>query len=205
MSEQKSLSPEDILTVNPVNPGSRLKLLNQGDLLHPGACAVCGSGNYQEGYLSLDVFIDFFGDVYLCLQCLSEGASAAGMLSKEQSEHVKELLTELSTENKTLKDFLKEASERIAIYERAFSAAGVSVNAVNGSVVSDGTEPVDEDSETVVEDVDATTEPEGDGEPEPDESVKSDESGGTSGPTGTDSTKPRSAGRKPTTTLKPNI
>lgn len=204
MSEQKSLSPEDILTVNAVDPGSRLKLLNQGDLLHPGACAVCGSGNYQEGYLSLDLFIDFFGDVYLCLQCLSEGASAAGMLSKEQSEHVKELLSELSTENKTLKGFLKEASERIAIYERAFSAAGVNVNAVNGSVVSDGSEPVDEDSETVVEDVDTITEPEGTGEPEPDEPVTSDESGGTSGTTGTDSIKSR-AGRKPTTTLKPNI
>lgn len=100
-----------------LEPISRMKLRSMSELQHPSACRVCGNGAYEEGYVDIDVYFEFEGWTYLCLSCLTEAAEAGGMLSKEESEHLKKVNESFAEENKTLRTLLEAANERLKHFD----------------------------------------------------------------------------------------
>lgn len=94
-----------------LSPSDRMHVRNIGELMHPGACCVCGSGTCQQGYIDIGVYYDYEGQVYLCMACLTEAAETAGMLSIPESEHLISLNKELAEKNTQLKADLEKASE----------------------------------------------------------------------------------------------
>lgn len=142
---------------------SKMQLVGRGDLQPPGTCMVCGSGNYDYGYVNLGLWIEFHGNCYICAQCLVEAAEIIGMLTSEEAKKVLGDSAKLLEQNAILTTQLEEANARLRVFDdalRSISAGtnlAVSVSETEGSVA--------------VSDVASTDSGEA-GEPESEESVK---------------------------------
>lgn len=71
-------SPESVIN-------GRFKILER-PASAPGKCAVCGS--VERPVLDFGFDLDFYGVVYICVDCLREGASVAGILGDESVTQV---------------------------------------------------------------------------------------------------------------------
>ena len=116
--------------VTEVSPSARMQIVNIGELLAPGACMVCGNGTHQEGYLRLGVFLEWEGEMYLCMTCLTEAAETGGMLSKDEAEYLQGLAEASSNELVKIKKELEAANERLNHFDSLFSVTTSSIDSV---------------------------------------------------------------------------
>lgn len=157
----------------------RMQLLGRGDLRPPGSCMHCGSGNCDEGYVTLDTFIDLHGETYLCVTCTRQLCELIGALLPEEATALQHDKLEVDLKLAQATEELKVANERVTVFTDAIRAAGGSalVTAFS-SMASDAESQVNKSDEPAdpapVSDADA-------GESEPEESVKDDESSGSNG------------------------
>ena len=107
----------DILAERIPDASARMQLRNMGELGHPAACAVCGNGTCDEGYVDIGVYYEYEGMMYLCIPCLTEAAETGGMLSIEQVRELKEITNEALAENKVLKTRQVKMNERLKHYD----------------------------------------------------------------------------------------
>jgi hypothetical protein len=75
-----------------------------GDLMHPGACSLCGSGNCDRGYVDLGIYFDYEGQVYLCMTCIDQVIETVGGLLPDQALHLKEVSEEIAKKNRELEE-----------------------------------------------------------------------------------------------------
>lgn len=83
-------------------PSDRVQVRQLGDLQHPGACALCGNGTCNRGYVDLDIYYDYEGQVYLCMFCAEDVAELIGALLPAQSTHLETLNSEIAVKLKEL-------------------------------------------------------------------------------------------------------
>lgn len=124
-----------------IDPSARIQLRGIGELLHPGCCAVCGNGTCQDGYVDLDVYYDYEGQVYLCVTCMTQAGEAIGMLSKDESVHLEDTNVRLADLASTLESELAEANERLNKYDSVFSDFSTRVGTDDVSVLGVFQEP----------------------------------------------------------------
>lgn len=158
-----------------IDPSRRIQPRTRGDLLHPGACAVCGGSDPERTYVDFGLFYDYEGGIYFCNICFDEAAvKVMGYFTRE--EHLQ------------LLDQHNQLIEQAAALQTELDNVRPIVDAVRslGSVTSNP-DLSDEFSDLGDPEV---TEGSAEGEPEVTEPVDEQVSSGTSG------AKPRD-GRKP--------
>lgn len=157
----------------------RMQVLGRGDLRPPGTCLHCGSGNCDEGYVTLDTFVDMHGECYICITCTRQLCELIGALLPEEATALQHDKLEVDLKLAQATEELKVANERVTVFTDAIRVAGGSalVNALS-SMASDAEPQAVEPSESAepapVSDADA-------GESEPEESVTGEEHSGTNG------------------------
>lgn len=89
----------------------RMQVVGLGDLLHPGACALCGNGTCVDGYVNTSIFYDYEGTVYLCMRCVEQLCTVVGALLPEEAvqlrihtEQIAAKCAELEAENNDLRN-----------------------------------------------------------------------------------------------------
>ena len=127
----------DILAERSIDPSARMQLRNMGELNHPGACAVCGNGTCDQGYVDIGVYYEYEGMMYLCIPCVTELAETAGMLSIEQVAELKNITNEALAENKVLKTRQVKLNERIKHYDALLGINADGVATVTDVPISD--------------------------------------------------------------------
>lgn len=111
-----------------ISPDDRFQLRNAGELMHPGVCLACGVGTRQEGYVDLQVFFDYEGQMYLCALCLEEAAEVIGCLRPSESVHLQQLSEKIANENAELKERLADAQRRLAPIDEFLSGLATRVS-----------------------------------------------------------------------------
>lgn len=111
------------------SPSDRVQVRQLGELMHPGACALCGNGNNENGYVDLGVYYEYEGQVYICIDpCMHQVINMIGCLLPSESEHLRDL-------NSTLADRVKELEEANAVVVSRLSA----FNSLLSGAINDGT------------------------------------------------------------------
>lgn len=92
-----------------VDPAKMTQLKSRGEIRHPGVCALCGSGNCDEGYLDTGVYYDYEGHVYICILCVnSEILPQIGAIPYAEAEYIK---LERQKDATTILDLEKKLAE----------------------------------------------------------------------------------------------
>ncbi len=104
----------------------RVQVVSQGELLHPGACALCGSGNSDEGYINMGIWYEYEGQQYYCMNCVRQIIAVVGGLTDDQAEHLNGLNEELVGRNTALRTELEEANELLGKWNGLINSIGVS-------------------------------------------------------------------------------
>jgi hypothetical protein len=100
------------------SPSDRMQVRELGNLQPPGTCSVCGNGTDINGYFDPDIWIEYFGQVYLCMSnCAKQAIEVIGGLVPEEAEHLKELSTQIAAEHSELKDKYDAAIRRLDVYD----------------------------------------------------------------------------------------
>lgn len=141
------------------DPSARMQVRSRGQLVAPASCAVCGNATCDEGYLDLNVFIDFHGTVYLCMNCITQGAETVGMFTPTEVKNLTNQIEGLMQANEALTLELHNVTEQRDSYSNALRHA-YSDSGTNGTV-----------SAASPKDVLETPERPAVREPEPEESV----------------------------------
>ena len=124
----------------------KAQLISQGQLLPPGNCALCGSGNSEEGYLDIRLFVEFIGQIYFCVRCVEQFISVIDGLNYEEaaelkSQHLKDTSIILS-----LREDLKKAENDLRTLRGALDLIGLTVPSdTSVSDSSDATQSPQED------------------------------------------------------------
>lgn len=145
-------------------PSDRVQMRERGELRHPGICALCGNGTCVEGYVDLDIYFEYEGNVYLCMNCALQVAHVIGCLLPKESRYLEELNNEIATKCKSLEEKLDGYQKFDNLIAEFF---GHSINTASDDPVSD---PPVEESES---EPDTVNEPTSDGSGEKPVSVKS--------------------------------
>lgn len=123
------------------DPSARMQLRSLGELIHPGSCMVCGSGNCDEGYIDLGVFFDYEGSQYLCKHCCYQAGETFGMYTPDEIRQTQELAEKLAAENSQLKAELADVRPVIDSLSNIF---GVNVSVGPRTTLTSSEEPVTE-------------------------------------------------------------
>lgn len=68
------------------NPSARVQVRSASNLMHPGSCMICGSGDAERTYLDLSTFYDYEGQQYICVEyCCRELTAAIGALMPDEA------------------------------------------------------------------------------------------------------------------------
>lgn len=102
-------------------PSDRAQLRSIGELMHPGSCALCGSGNCDDGYVDLGIYYDYEGQMYLCRYCTEQVAAVMGCLSADESAFLQATNVDLAAQLTALKAQLEEVNERLGLYDSLLS------------------------------------------------------------------------------------
>lgn len=120
---------------------SKFQILNRGSLLPPACCASCGGSDAERAYLDLGMFIDYYGQVYFCKNCVSDMAERIGLLNETEIEFLKHFNETVIAELAELKIRYEEEHGELEHYRALFNA--------NGSRISESSSVVDsEESES---------------------------------------------------------
>lgn len=101
-------------------PSGRFALRSAGELRQPGQCSVCGNGTCIEGYLDLDIYFEWEGNIYLCMNCVSEAIHVVGALLPKEAETLKNIVETTHAELKVTKEQLNEYRNLDANLRRLF-------------------------------------------------------------------------------------
>lgn len=119
-------------------PSDRMQVVGLGELMHPGACALCGNGTCVDGYVNTSIFYDYEGTVYLCMRCVEQLCKVVGALLpdevvsfKQHTEEIAKRCAELEAENNDLRG-------RVSSWDSVLS--GAFPNGVPGATVNEGSE-----------------------------------------------------------------
>ncbi len=118
----------------------RVQVVSQGELMHPGACALCGSGNSDEGYINMGIWYEYEGQQYYCMNCVRQIIAVVGGLTDEQAEHLNGLNEELVGRNAALRNELEEANELLGKWNGLINSIGVTdatLTAFGNAIVGD--------------------------------------------------------------------
>lgn len=107
------------------DPSARMQLRSRGELVAPGTCMVCGSGTRDEGYVDLNVFIEYVGTAYLCFLCVQQAAEIIGMFTPAEVQSQQDLIAELSEKNVAYEEELANVRPVMDSVRKSFVAAGV--------------------------------------------------------------------------------
>lgn len=121
-------------------PSDRVQVIQAGSLGHPGTCALCGSGTCELGYVDLDIYFEWEGNVYLCMWCAKQVAKVIGCLNPEESKHLEELNLSIAQELKETKEKLNDYSALADVISRAFNLSPSAVARGNGDKPSSQSE-----------------------------------------------------------------
>lgn len=125
-----------------VDPGRRVQLVSLGQLMHPGCCALCRTGNCDEGYVDLNIFFDYEGQIYLCMDCVNnEVIPATGGFTLDVAEVARQNVKELNALVIELRADLEKSNDRLAKYDDLFGSA-ISTSASVIDAAMDVTETV---------------------------------------------------------------
>jgi hypothetical protein len=92
-------------------PSDRVQVRAIGELQSPATCALCGSGNCDEGYVDTGVWVDYFGNVYYCMTCVEQIIGVIGALTIAESKQLTDANNELIIANKQLTTEIEELRE----------------------------------------------------------------------------------------------
>lgn len=67
-------------------------------VMNPGHCAICTNATHTDGFVDPDIFIDWYGKIYFCRDCLYEMARCFGFIPVEEYEAYKKANAELTEE-----------------------------------------------------------------------------------------------------------
>lgn len=104
-------------------PSARVQVRETHQLRSPGTCALCGNGTCVDGYIDPDVYFEWEGNIYFCMNCAKQMAKAIGCLLPDESRYLEEL-------NNTIAEDLKETKEKLRAYDGL-------INAITGALGSD--------------------------------------------------------------------
>lgn len=99
------------------SPSARMQVVELGNLQQPAACSVCGNGTCLEGYLDTDVWIEYYGQVYLCMNCAKQLVEAIGGLIPEEAQGLKDLSDKIAKDYAELKETHESAITRLDMYD----------------------------------------------------------------------------------------
>jgi len=72
---------------------SKFRILN-APIEAPGTCASCGASSADDrDYIDLGIDLEFFGTIYFCTFCYTEGANALGFVNPDQARELEDKLT----------------------------------------------------------------------------------------------------------------
>jgi hypothetical protein len=109
----------------------KMQFVGMGDLVHPGACLVCGNGTCTDGYINLGISHEWEGQCYLCWTCVVQTAEIIGCMIPVEVETLKEYIHDTERKNDLLRGELREANERLAAYDSVFASAFMHVDGNN--------------------------------------------------------------------------
>lgn len=92
-------------------PSDRVQLRSQSELRDPGSCALCGSGNCDEGYVDTGVWIDYHGNVYFCMNCMRQIVGTIRALTPEEAQELIDQSNSVLAENAELTKEVEELRE----------------------------------------------------------------------------------------------
>jgi hypothetical protein len=141
--------------------------------MHPGCCALCGSGNCDDGYVNTGIYYDYEGQMYLCNTCAIQVAEVIGCLSPDETVHLQGLLSDTAKELASVKAELEANNERLNDYDAlllgALTASDFGLDSPSGDTIKAESEPADAEPGLT----DGTPVLSDDGESDAKESVKS--------------------------------
>ncbi len=105
------------------DPSARMQVRGIGDLMHPGACAVCGNGNNTEGFVDIGVYYEYEGQVYLCMLCAKELVATIGGATSEELLVTAELTSRSLEENEQLKSEVEKLNAELEQYRNLMRVA----------------------------------------------------------------------------------
>ena len=129
-------------------PSDRVQVRHLGSLIHPGACALCGSGNCEAGYLDTGVYYEYEGQVYFCMTCVHQMINAVGGLLPDEVLHLKGEMSEIAKSHTRLEEENAELHDRLSTWNSVIARAasdgllGVPIGPVQQSNDGDVTESV---------------------------------------------------------------
>lgn len=116
-------------------PSDRVQVRKIGELRHPGTCALCGNATCLEGYVDLDIYYEYEGNVYLCMNCVKQVCFVVGALLPDESKHLNELNLEMAQLVKSLKEQLSDYQHIDTLISRIAISTPNSVSDAVGSVI----------------------------------------------------------------------
>lgn len=119
------------------NPSARMQVRSRGQLVAPACCCVCGNATCDEGYLDLNVFVDFHGTLYLCMNCVTQGAETCGLFTPQEVNHLQMQIESLLVDKERLTSELSDANDYISNFDSVLRTALSSSNLPDGSSVKD--------------------------------------------------------------------
>lgn len=125
-------------------PSDKVRFLALGELPPPGSCLICGSGNREEGYVDIGVWVEYVGEGLICHTCVIEIGEKIGMMIPEEVKHLTDMSEYLATKNLELKKELANAHERLNALDlllgsnHAAYLTAIGVNPESSSEGSDG-------------------------------------------------------------------
>ncbi len=113
-------------------PSDRVQLIGRSQLMHPGCCALCGSGNCEDGYVDTGIYYDYEGQVYFCMTCVEQIINVVGGFTGDQTAMLNAELAGKVTELSSVKEELETARGRVQQYDALLS--GLASARDNGDV-----------------------------------------------------------------------
>lgn len=113
-------------------PSDRVQLIGRSQLMHPGCCALCGSGNCEDGYVDTGIYYDYEGQVYFCMTCTEQIISVVSGFTADQVALLNSTLAEKVEELSSVKEELETARGRLQHYDILLSGiASVGVSGIS--------------------------------------------------------------------------
>jgi hypothetical protein len=103
------------------DPSGRFKIISVGMLMHPAACAVCGNGTCEQGYVDFGLAYDYEGSVYFCVLCAREIGEVVGQVTPEEVSLIQTIADSVAVENELLKAELDRVKPIADSVMRAFN------------------------------------------------------------------------------------
>lgn len=91
------------------NPGARIHMVSRGEMLHPGTCMICGSGDPERTYLDVGVFFDYEGSMYICILCGTQIGETLGLFTPEEVNIQTEAIANLQAKVDSMEEELAHA------------------------------------------------------------------------------------------------